>query len=132
MNTALRIATCIGDTWIEAGAPDDEASPGEIVRIQAEDLREAQRRTSGIRADARAGNRDVAVFLDIESYTAVDARTARSELASICSDEPTSVRYVGTEAGLLSLISDITAAGVADGVTILRLGPSKDAMIGRG
>ncbi|KAA0084603.1 hypothetical protein CIW52_11475 [Mycolicibacterium sp. P9-64] len=126
------MATCVGDAWIEAGAPDGKASSVDIVRIKAEDLREAQRTASRIRADARASDRDVAVFLDVESHTAVDARTAWSELDSFCSDEPTSVRYVGTEAGLLGLISDITAAGVADGVTILRLGRSEDAMKGTG
>ena len=132
MNAPVRMATCVGDSWIESGEPNGDALPVDIVRIKAEDLREAQRTTSRIRADARAGDRHVAVFLDVESHTADDARTAMSELASICSDEPTSVRYVGTEAGLLGFISDITAAGVADGVTVLRLGRSEDAMDGTG
>jgi hypothetical protein len=132
VNIHVRVATCVADTWIEAGAPGDPASSADVVRIQAEDLREAQRATARLRADALVDGREIAVFLDVETYTAVDARTARSELSSFCSDKPTSIRYIGTEPGLFGLISDIVAAGVADGATIIRLVPSDDAMRGTG
>lgn len=101
------------------------------VRIQAADLGQAQLTTRRIRsAEAEAG-RDpygLLVLLDLEFLIAPDARTARTELAESnhfgCS---ATVRYVGTPHGLAGLISDIRAASVADGVTLIPLATSVTA-----
>lgn len=41
------------------------------------------------------------------------------ELASTSTDEPKTVRYVGTSSGLAGLVADIEAASVADAVLII-------------
>lgn len=114
-----RVAVEFDANWSELTVAPD----ADIVRIQASDLREAQQQRARLRAEAveRGESADsTAVFLDLEIHIAADARTARREFAGldapIC---PSSIRYVGTPSGLASLISDVTAADVADGVTLL-------------
>ena len=68
----------------------------------------------------------VAVLVDLEILIAPEARSARKELAQLDSAltsprVPVSLHYVGTPSGLGSLIADIRAAEVADGVTLLPL-----------
>ncbi|TQC44846.1 hypothetical protein EEB14_35030 [Rhodococcus sp. WS4] len=94
----------------------------ETVRVQASDLAEAQSIRTRLRKDhvaAGHGVDSIAVVVDVRVHISVDARTARKELAAapVCSEN--SLHYVGTAAGLAGLISDMKAAAVADGVTIL-------------
>ncbi|MEU2002583.1 hypothetical protein ACH47B_17830 [Rhodococcus sp. NPDC019627] len=65
-----------------------------------------------------------AALLDVEILIAPTARAARlalRELELATPSSPTTLRYVGTPAGLACLAADIRAAGVADGVTLLPL-----------
>lgn len=131
------------DYWIEltsppapAGPLDLVAHPPNVVRVRARDLREAKRLRDGIRSELAANGADpdsVTVLLDVETLVAGQAASARAELAQLDSQLPGtesarparhldgSVTYVGTPQGLASLISDIHAAEVADGVTLLPL-----------
>ncbi|OZC84591.1 hypothetical protein CH254_19355 [Rhodococcus sp. 06-412-2C] len=113
-----RVAVEFDAIWSELTVAPD----ADIVRIQASDLREAQQQRARLRAEAveRGESADgTAVFLDLEIHIAADARTARREFAGLDAPiSPSSIRYVGTPSGLASLISDVTAADVADGVTL--------------
>ncbi|MDZ7884167.1 MAG: hypothetical protein U5N53_15275 [Mycobacterium sp.] len=113
-----RVAVEFDSAWTELTVAPD----ADVVRIQASDLREAQQRTARLRAEALERGESAApaaVFLDLEIHIADDARTARREFAARdAPTSPSSIRYVGTPAGLASLISDVTAADVADGVTL--------------
>lgn len=117
-----RVAVEFDAIWSELTVAPD----ADIVRIQASDLREAQQQRARLRAEAveRGESADgTAVFLDLEIHIAADARTARREFAGLDAPiSPSSIRYVGTPSGLASLISDVTAADVADGVTLTVLG----------
>ncbi|MGB2720647.1 MAG: hypothetical protein WBG53_19195 [Rhodococcus sp. (in: high G+C Gram-positive bacteria)] len=117
-----RVAVEFSAGWTELTVSPD----GDVVRIQASDLRESQQHRARVRAEAvdRGESADsAAVFLDLEIHIAADARTARREFAALDAPTgPSSIRYVGTPAGLASLISDVTAADVADGVTLTVLG----------
>ncbi|OZC47011.1 MULTISPECIES: hypothetical protein [Nocardiaceae] len=117
-----RVAVEFDSIWSELTLGPD----ADIVRIQASDLREAQQQRARLRAEAveRGESADsTAVFLDLEIHIAADARTARREFAGLDAPiSPSSIRYVGTPSGLASLISDVTAADVADGVTLTVLG----------
>jgi hypothetical protein len=88
------------------------------VRVAASDLQQALR----TRARIRAGGDDVAVILDITVAVAADFRSARSVLGP----GRTTVQYAGTLDGLAGLISDISRAGVADGVTLIPASPQPD------
>ena len=114
-----------GAYWVDLPAGEkalDLASfPTNVVRIRAADLREAQLERARIRAAD-----SVAVLVDLEILIAPEARSARKELAQLDSAltsprVPVSLHYVGTPSGLGSLIADIRAAEVADGVTLLPL-----------
>lgn len=114
-----RVAVEFAAVWTELTiAPD-----ADVVRIQASDLREAQLQRARLRAETVERGESAegtAVFLDLEIHIAADARTARREFAALDAPvDPASIRYVGTPSGLASLISDVTAADVADGVTLL-------------
>lgn len=117
-----------------SGRTDLTAGAGELpgtqvtVRIQAPDLRQAQATTQRLRLhEAQAGREpdDLVVLLDLEFLIAADARTARAEFSrqKSCThpDHSATVRYIGTPRGLAGLISDIRAASVADGVTLIPL-----------
>ncbi|MDI9918273.1 hypothetical protein [Rhodococcus sp. IEGM 1379] len=122
-----------GDYWVDLTESetllDLTAYPANVIRIRATDLRAAQVRRAGIRAALAADGRDpdtVAVLVDLEVLIAPEARSARKELAQLDSAltvarVPVSLQYVGTPSGLGSLIADIRAADVADGVTLLPL-----------
>ena len=116
------------------GRTDPTADTGELpgapatVRIQAADLRQARAATERLRLrEAQAGREPdgLVVLLDVEFLIAADARTARAEFSrqNSCThpDHSATVRYVGTPRGLAGLISDIRAASVADGVTLIPL-----------
>ncbi|AEF42347.1 hypothetical protein [Hoyosella subflava] len=103
-------------TWCELTA---RPVMGTLIRLRARDLGEARRRYEGIRrSDPRA-----VVLLDLYAYTADTWERAHAEYERINPYwQPgrvlDTVTYVGTHKGLTSLISDISAAGVADGATV--------------
>jgi len=102
------------DDWTELTAGGRRA-----VRLAASDLQRAQRGAARIRAE----HDDVAVILDIAVAVPGDFRTARATLAA---DDEETVRYTGTVDGLTGLVADIELAGVADGVTLIPVGPRQD------
>ena len=64
------------------------------------------------------------MILDVTIAAADDFRSARK---SMCiADEDWTVHYAGTLDGLARLISDIDAAGVTDGVTLIQASPRQD------
>ncbi|WP_374193393.1 hypothetical protein [Mycolicibacterium sp. S2-37] len=89
----------------------------QTVRVAAADLQQARRARARIRAAD-----DVAVILDVTVSVAGDYRSARGALGS----DPSSVQYAGTVDGLAGLLTDIEAAGVADGVTLISASPRQD------
>ena len=101
---------------LTAGQPSQYAH---LVRIKAPDLRDAQNQRSRIRKISAAAR----VLVDIEVMVAADAASARRRLAllDVNNATPSTIRYVGTPVGLAGLIADISAAQVADGVTLLPL-----------
>jgi hypothetical protein len=100
--------------------------PGSVTRIRAPDLGTAQREYRSLRSVAVAAGRDpdsIRILVDVAAMIDVDARSARKRLMKIDSArcetrQRGSIEYVGTPRGLAGLVSDISAAGVADGVTI--------------
>ena len=127
----IRVAVELPDYWIELTGRDGLdpldllAHPPNVARIRVSDLREAQRARAGVRAQLVADGRDpdsVTVLLDVDTLIATTAPAARRELAQLDSAvrraQQETVSYVGTPTGLLSLISDVQAAEVADGVTL--------------
>lgn len=114
------------DLTADAGAP---SSTPATVRIQAADLRQAQTMTRQLRLREAEAGRDphaLIVLVDLEFLIASEARSARAELSAGNSglhhpDRSATIRYVGTPSGLAGLISDIRAASVADGVTLIPL-----------
>lgn len=130
----LRVVLDLGDT----GPAAETGTETETVRIKASDLRAAQRTTTQIRAEAVQSGRsphDVVVLVDLEVMIADEACTARAQMdyrnaVAGRNNSPDTLQYVGTPAGLASLIGDIYTAGVADGVTVLPLSlATKDAFV---
>ncbi|MDV7087379.1 hypothetical protein [Rhodococcus opacus] len=110
----------------------------DTVRITASDLRAAQRKRSWIQAEHEKGGASggLDVLLDVVVHIATDARTARSEARwqspTTDTDVDNTIVYVGTPSGLASLILDIRAADIADGVTVIPAvmeGDSRDACV---
>jgi hypothetical protein len=103
------------------------ATPGDerTERFRALDLQLAIAAYSRRLDEAeRESARRPAALLDVEILIAPTARSARlalRELELATPSVPTTLRYVGTPAGLACLAADIRAAGVADGVTLLPL-----------
>jgi hypothetical protein len=64
---------------------------------------------------------DVAVVLDLAVSVADDPRTALAAISD--HDDDAGVRYAGTVDGLAGLVADLVVAGVADGVTLIPVGP---------
>lgn len=133
----LRVAVDLLDCQIELTMSTGSDPGSSVVRIQATDLRDAQRQTAGIRSDAVRDGRDpasVTVLVDVEVMIAHDFRTAREDLARLEAEldgpwKPSSLLYVGTASGLARLIIDIRAVQAADGVTLLPL--ALPAVLGR-
>jgi alkanesulfonate monooxygenase SsuD/methylene tetrahydromethanopterin reductase-like flavin-dependent oxidoreductase (luciferase family) len=94
----------------------EELTAGErqVVRISAADLQEAARRRRKLPAD-------VAVVLDLAVSVADDPRTALAAISD--HDGDAGVCYAGTVDGLAGLVADLVVAGVADGVTLIPVGP---------
>jgi hypothetical protein len=102
------------------------ANDAHTVRITARSLREAQKKRAYIRAADDTSGGLVDVLLDVVVHIAPDARTARFEAgtgqrrpSATGMTEGDTVVYVGTPSGLASLILDIRAADIADGVTVV-------------
>lgn len=104
----------------------NELTSGEqpVVRLAASDLQRAQRERRGIRAEQDG----VAVILDLEVAVAPDVRSAVGSIPADDGDDGT-VRYAGTVGGLAGLIADIERADVADGVTLIPIGPPHDPAV---
>ncbi|MGW3481008.1 hypothetical protein [Rhodococcus indonesiensis] len=107
-------------------ALDLSASPSNVVRIRAADLRASARLRERARAEARADGRDpesISVMVDLEVLVAEDARSARKQYALLDGRRRGgTLSYIGTPHGLAGLIADIHTTRVADGVTLLPLG----------
>jgi hypothetical protein len=93
-----------------------ELTEGErqVVRLSAPNLQEAARRRRKLPAD-------VAVVLDLAVSVADDPRTALAAISYHDGEE--GARYAGTVDGLAGLVADLVVAGVADGVTLIPVGP---------
>ena len=107
--------------WRELTPPP--ARGVETVRVEASDLRRAQRIGAQIRAGAAVDGRKASVVLDIEVVVDDDAPAARRRLAAAVDTgnegSPKTVRYVGTANGLAGLIEDVYVLGIADGVALI-------------
>ncbi|MDM7488313.1 hypothetical protein QT969_08450 [Rhodococcus sp. CSLK01-03] len=107
-------------------ALDLSASPSNVVRIRAADLRESAKLRERARSEARADGRDpdgISVLVDLEVLVAEEARSARKQYALLDSRRRAdTLSYIGTPHGLAGLIADIHTTRVADGVTLLPLG----------
>jgi len=118
-----------GDVWIGRPAEVWASHVSTIVRIQATDLRDAQRQTRQIRLAEERQGRDPAaatVLLDVEAVIEHSNRSAfdaldQLERATTGRGVPGSVLYVGTASGLAGMIADIYAADVANGVMLVPL-----------
>ena len=116
------------DHPIAWSGPRDVDSPWSSVhRIRSETLADAARKRKALRAGIDDPGALV-VALEVEVLVAPDASTARAAAARIGSDPDaatadvtapdTTVRYIGTPYGLLTLVEDIYAADVADAVIL--------------
>ena len=101
-----------GGAWTELTAG---ACP--VVRLSAPDLQEAARRRRRLPSD-------VAVVLDLAVSVADDPRAALAAISD--HGDADGVRYAGTLDGLAGLVADLYVAGVADGVTLIPVGPDDD------
>lgn len=118
-----------GGIWIGRPAKVWASHVSTIIRIQATDLRDAQRQTTQIRLAEERQGRDPAaaiVLLDVEAVIDHSNRSAfdtlgQLEHASAGRRVSGSVLYVGTASGLAGMITDIYAADVANGVTLMPL-----------
>ena len=91
-----------------------------FTRIHAADLRDAQRQSARVRADA--GGDDCTVFVDIEVLIDSDVRAAlhaTKQLGQTAAATQAPLRYVGTPQGLAGYIADLHTMGIADGVTLI-------------
>jgi hypothetical protein len=98
-----------------------------FARVRAADLRDAQRQSARLRAEA--GAEGCTVFVDIEVLIDGDARTAMraAEQLGQSSAFDSALRYVGTPRGLAGFIADLHTLGIADGVTLLPLRAADNA-----
>jgi hypothetical protein len=125
----LRLAIGLAHSWIELTA---QPAP-RVVRISAPTLAEAQRRWTGVRRgvpEAAGAQQAPAVLLDVRAHVAASVSAAYAEYRQIDASwvpggRSAEIVYVGTFSGLASLIWDIWAAGVADGVTLLSDAPER-------
>jgi alkanesulfonate monooxygenase SsuD/methylene tetrahydromethanopterin reductase-like flavin-dependent oxidoreductase (luciferase family) len=102
--------------------------PDCFARIRAADLRDAQRQSARVRADA-AGD-DCTVFVDIEVLVESDVRAAlhaADQLGRTSALTGAAIRYIGTPHGLAGLIADLHTLDIADGVTLIPLRAADNA-----
>jgi len=107
----LRLGVAYGDTvWLN--------TPGELIRVRAEDLRGLADRVAAVRQ--QHPGRDVLV--DIDVVIAGEARWARAALAKAggAPDHGT-LLYVGTAMGLAGLVADLYVLGLVDGAMLIPL-----------
>ncbi|MDF0530932.1 hypothetical protein P0W64_15870 [Tsukamurella sp. 8F] len=110
---------------------DGDPAADSLTRVRAADLGAAQRERRYLRADAVRDGRDpseVVAALEVDvvlDERAADARAAYARLESAGD----TVTYVGTPAGLGSLIDDVYAAEVADAVVLRPLGGARTAAL---
>jgi hypothetical protein len=88
-----------------------------FARIRAADLRDAQRQSARVRADAGADG--CTVFVDVEVLVESDARAALHAAEQL--GPAATLRYFGTPHGLAGFIADLHTLGIADGVTLIPL-----------
>ena len=85
-------------------------------RIRGVDLSDIARRSARLRRE----HPDVDVVADIDVVIAAEARAARSMLNSDALQScDGALLYVGTPSGLVGLITDIHALGIADGAVLI-------------
>lgn len=121
-----RPRSAVASLWRELTVPPTSGSGEGRTRISAPYLAEAQRRA----AHARRRNAGAAVFVDVHAHIADTVSTAFSEYKA---HDPRwfpgrlgeDITYVGTHAGLASLVWDIWAARIADGVTLRSHDPQR-------
>ncbi|WP_207547084.1 hypothetical protein [Mycobacteroides chelonae] len=104
-----------------AGWHELTSGTGVTARVNAADLKQAQRARHALRAARKDAP---AVILDVYVHIEADSRSARKHFASL--RVPSAVSYAGTPEGLAGLIADIYLAGVADGVTLIPASPTTD------
>jgi stage V sporulation protein SpoVS len=98
----------------------------DIVRIQAGDLKQAAKACAAARQSAKSQGRAVSVLLDIEVLIEDEATQAWRYLGELeqspaSPHQPSSLMYIGTARGLVSLLADIQVLDIADGATLLTL-----------
>lgn len=104
-----------------AGWRELTSGTGVTARVNAPDLKQAQRARHSLRASRQDAP---GVILDVYVHIEADSRSARKHFASL--GVPAAVSYAGTPEGLAGLIADIYLAGVADGVTLIPASPTTD------
>lgn len=106
-------------TWLTGQV--DAPLPVAESRIQAVDLRDAQLQSNRLRVGrtALAGP----LFLDIDVVVGTSAAAARRTLSDLAIPRRPRTLYIGTVNGLLGLIRDVHALGIADGVVLFPLSP---------
>jgi hypothetical protein len=110
---------------------EGSAEAATLTRVRASDLRLARRERSVLLAEAAAAGLPVSpVALEVEVVIDELAADARARVAATPLSSGT-VGYVGTPAGLRSLIEDVYAAEVADAV-VLRPREPRSAELLRG
>jgi alkanesulfonate monooxygenase SsuD/methylene tetrahydromethanopterin reductase-like flavin-dependent oxidoreductase (luciferase family) len=93
-----------------------------FARIRAADLRDAQRQSARVRADA--GGDGCTVFVNIEVLVESDVRAAlhaAEQLGQTSAATGATLCYIGTPHGLAGFIADLHTLGIADGVTLIPL-----------
>ncbi|WP_459545953.1 LLM class flavin-dependent oxidoreductase [Nocardia sp. X0981] len=97
----------------------------DLLRVRARDLADAARTRSVLRAAAAAAGRDpelVRVVLDIEVHLAESAHIAGEEVAQLerwhATQEPDTLRHVGTPDSLRELLAAAQSECAADGIVL--------------
>ncbi|PYE19949.1 hypothetical protein DFR67_10287 [Williamsia limnetica] len=121
-----------GETPIAWSGPRPaDASASVVRRIRQPELRGGIKERAQLRAswqDLGDDPADLVVALEVDVLIAEDAGTARAELLRLGESRfGDTVRYVGTPAGLLSLILDAYTAEVADAVILRPLDTRPDS-----
>jgi len=96
----------------------------DVLRIRATDLRDLTRKAAAAREDCP----HAVVVIDIGVLIARDIRTARAAVRDSGCDLCEGMVYVGTPAGLVGLVADIYALGIADGAVLVPLAGDDDVL----